>query len=317
VERLAAEDRAVLAVASVAGAVGSVTAPVTAGTVSDKTGYALSAAGVQAIWDALTSALTTVGSVGKRIVDYLDAAVSSRNATTPPTVAAIRAEIDANSTQLAAIVADTNELQAELADGGRTDLLVDAIKAKTDELTFTTPNSVDATADVTLSQAQIDDIADQLGATLASEVWANGTRTLTQTAAEVAAVLAGSDITIHRGDSFSLSLTGLGNISTRTKLWFTVKSGDVADTLATIQIEETGGLLYLNGAAGTALQGDITVDDAVAGDITITLDEAATSLLAIANGLTYDVQVLTAAGGVQTLTEGAATVSRDITRAVS
>jgi hypothetical protein len=32
---------------------------------NDKTGYALSSAGVQAIWDALTSALTTVGSIGK------------------------------------------------------------------------------------------------------------------------------------------------------------------------------------------------------------------------------------------------------------
>ena len=30
------------------------------------------------IWNALTSAMTTVGSVGKRIVDYLDAAISSR-----------------------------------------------------------------------------------------------------------------------------------------------------------------------------------------------------------------------------------------------
>ncbi len=40
-------------------------------TVNDKTGYSLSAAGVQAIWDALSSALTTVGSIGKRIVDYL------------------------------------------------------------------------------------------------------------------------------------------------------------------------------------------------------------------------------------------------------
>jgi hypothetical protein len=44
-----------------------------------KTGYALSAAGVQAIWDALTSALTTVGSVGKRIADDLDALISSRS----------------------------------------------------------------------------------------------------------------------------------------------------------------------------------------------------------------------------------------------
>ena len=65
-------------------------------------------------------------------------------ATAPPTAAQIRAEIDSNSTQLAAIVADTSEIQAELADGGRTDLLVDAIKAKTDKLTFTSGNDLDA-----------------------------------------------------------------------------------------------------------------------------------------------------------------------------
>jgi hypothetical protein len=35
-----------------------------------KTGYALSTAGVQAIWDALTSALTTVGSIGKKLADW-------------------------------------------------------------------------------------------------------------------------------------------------------------------------------------------------------------------------------------------------------
>lgn len=51
-------------------------------TVSDKTGFSLSSAGVQAIWDALTSALTTVGSVGKRIADNLDAAITSRLAPT-------------------------------------------------------------------------------------------------------------------------------------------------------------------------------------------------------------------------------------------
>jgi len=39
--------------------------------VNDKTGFSLSAAGVQAIWDALTSALTTVGSVGKYIITSL------------------------------------------------------------------------------------------------------------------------------------------------------------------------------------------------------------------------------------------------------
>lgn len=38
----------------------------------------------------------------------------------------IRIELDANSTKLAAIVADTNELQTDWADGGRLDLILDA-----------------------------------------------------------------------------------------------------------------------------------------------------------------------------------------------
>lgn len=44
---------------------------VTVTTNNDKTGYGLSSAAVQAVWDALTSALTTVGSVGKRVADFL------------------------------------------------------------------------------------------------------------------------------------------------------------------------------------------------------------------------------------------------------
>ena len=56
---------------------------------NDKTGYGLSAAAVQAVWDAATTALTTVGSAGKLVVDNLNATVSSRLAsasyTTPPT----------------------------------------------------------------------------------------------------------------------------------------------------------------------------------------------------------------------------------------
>ncbi len=70
----------------------------TASTVSDKTGYALTSAydaaktaaqagdamtltagAIQAIWDALTSALTAVGSIGKLLVTNIDAAISSRS----------------------------------------------------------------------------------------------------------------------------------------------------------------------------------------------------------------------------------------------
>lgn len=80
--------------------------------ITDKAGFALSSAGVQAIWDALTSALTTAGSVGKLLVDNLNATISSRlssaSYTTPPSVAAIRSEMDSNSTKLANLDATTS-----------------------------------------------------------------------------------------------------------------------------------------------------------------------------------------------------------------
>lgn len=49
---------------------GTLTTVMNLTTNNDKTGYGLSAAAVQAIWDALTSALTTVGSIGKKLADW-------------------------------------------------------------------------------------------------------------------------------------------------------------------------------------------------------------------------------------------------------
>lgn len=56
-------------------------------------------------------------------------------------MAAVLAAVD---TEVAAILADTNELQTDLTNGGRVDLLIDGIKAKTDSLTFTQAGHVDA-----------------------------------------------------------------------------------------------------------------------------------------------------------------------------
>jgi len=136
-------------------------------------------------------------------------------------------------------------------------------------------------------------------------------------AVSIAAAMASGVVTIKRGDSLSLEITDLGDISTRTNLWFTVKRdlSDI-DTEAIIQIDENTGLLYLNGAAGTAGNGVITVDDAVAGDITITLQEADTDDLVPAIGLHYDVQVLDG-GDVTTLTEGPCNITGDVTRAIT
>jgi len=158
-----------------------------------------------------------------------------------------------------------------------------------------------------------------LASSLAAQMWAYATRTLTQTAAQVAAILAGSDITVQRGDTLSVALTGLGNIAARTKLYFTVKVNPSRDpdTAAILKIEETAGLTVVNGVAYTTVaNGDITVDDEADGDVTITVDEAVTALLMVASGLYYDIQMVSAAG-VVTLTAGRMTVAADVTRAVS
>jgi len=66
-------------------------------------------------------------------------------------------------TEVAAILADTNELQTDLANGGRLDLLIDAIKAKTDSLTFTVAGVVDSNIQ------NVNDVAIQGVGTLGNE----------------------------------------------------------------------------------------------------------------------------------------------------
>ncbi len=136
-------------------------------------------------------------------------------------------------------------------------------------------------------------------------------------AATSTAPISSGGLSAKRGDTFSTSITGLGSLTGRTKLWFTVKSGLISDndTDSIIQIEESGGLLYLNGAAyGTASDGSLTVTDANAGDVTITLKPAASKLLPIGT-YHYDVQVLNTI--VTTLAEGDFVTVVDVTRAVS
>lgn len=76
---------------------------------------------------------------------------------TGASAASIRAEIDANSTQLAAIVADTNELQTDWADGGRLDLLLDGASA---------PSAAAIRAEIDANSTQLAAILTDTGTTI-------------------------------------------------------------------------------------------------------------------------------------------------------
>jgi hypothetical protein len=150
----------------------------------------------------------------------------------------------------------------------------------------------------------------------AADVWSYASRTLTQTAAQVIAALQGSTVTILRGDTLTIPFTGLGALVGRSKLWFTFKT-DLAQTdqAAVIQVEESAGLLYLNGLPATSGQGSIVVTDATTGALTVTLTPPAAALLAPVSGF-YDVQQLVGTA-VHTVTSGLLAVTGDVTRATS
>lgn len=125
-------------------------------------------------------------------------------------------------------------------------------------------------------------------------------------------------VTIRRGDTLDVDFAGLGDLTARSNIWFTVKDDkDDADSSAAIQIDELTGLLYIIGTVGTAAHGSITVTDAAAGDLTVVLDAEETAKLPLSGRFSYDVQMLCAAGTVQTETRGHVDLIGDITRATS
>lgn len=82
-----------------------------------------------AVWDEVQSGHVTAGTFGL----YLDSEVSGAGGGAAPTVSQIRVEMDSNSTQLAAIVADTNELQTDDVPTliASLDAVVDTVKVDT------------------------------------------------------------------------------------------------------------------------------------------------------------------------------------------
>jgi len=127
----------------------------------------------------------------------------------------------------------------------------------------------------------------------------------------------GDDLYLQRGDTWNIEIRRVGDISARTKLWFSLKS-DVGDTDAQslVQIEETAGLEYVNGAAATvAGNGSITVLDATIGNIDVRLEAVESAKLENVGNFYYDAQTLDT--DIETKVHGRAVVMGDVTRETS
>lgn len=129
----------------------------------------------------------------------------------------------------------------------------------------------------------------------------------------------GRDLYIQRGDTLALVMRPyVGDITARQDLWFTLKKNFAdPDAAAMVQIQETAGLVYINGGVATVpSNGSISVPAAASGNVVVLLAADESAKLTSCEGFWfYDIQVEWSTG-IETLIQGRALVSPDVTRTV-
>lgn len=90
----------------------------TDGALTDKAGFSLSTAGILAIWNQLTAALTTASTIGKLLVDNINATISSRSTATAVTdiqnrlpASLVSGKMDSDSTAIGGSTAGADNLK--------------------------------------------------------------------------------------------------------------------------------------------------------------------------------------------------------------
>lgn len=113
----------------------------------------------------------------------------------------------------------------------------------------------------------------------AAAVWAWPNRSLTVPVASGVPVSASNPITVYQASTWTISLTGLGNISLYDTIYMTVKYRYLdPDSKAVLQVRNgANGLIYFNQAAPVSTSnGTLVIDNAVTGAVTITIQEEET-----------------------------------------
>jgi len=261
---------------------------------------------------ALSTAQWT--NVRASLLDYLDAAVSSRLASGAYTAP--------DNATISSIQADTNDLQAQIGTAGAGLTALPGMVWANSVRSLTTFGTL--VADIWSYATRTLTSGGGGGATaneVAVAVWSYVFRTLTSTAAETTAAISGSNLTITRAVTFSATVTGVSFPATWSKVYFTVKeSNSHPDTQAFVQIVRyngsgNDGLIRLNKGAATAAQGSLTANS-TAGTIAINLTDDATVQL-YAGNYTYDLKFILSDSTSQIITYGSCYVVLTSTEAIA
>jgi len=230
---------------------------------------------------------------------------------------------DTGATQIARVGADSDTLEtlSDQLDATALEATLTAIKGAgwSDETLKAIKDAVSGVADAVWDEVLAGHISAGSASLILQAIKAK-TDLMDVAAINVVSPLDGENMTLLRGDTFEVSIEGLGDITGYVSIDFTAKYMTTnTDDEAIIRVRKnaTGiddGLLRLNQLAGTANQGSISIVDLVAGDIDIWIDELATIEL-VPYKLKYDIQVIYT-DKVQTRTSGVLTISGDITNTV-
>jgi len=194
------------------------------------------------------------------------------------------------------------------------DANVTAIKAKTDQLTFTTPNVVDASATVDISGIA-EDIAEALEPIMptAENIWTHAKRTLTMTPAEILTYITQTAITQTRGNSWNIGIEDVSLPAAKQQLAIKRNLSD-KDTQALLFIDTTGDLLVINGKVlDSRSDASLTY---VGGTLTLKLGPGITAQFKPGNYF-YGIQGIASSGSAVEPYGGVFTIVADVVRRVT
>lgn len=149
----------------------------------------------------------------------------------------------------------------------------------------------------------------------AAEIWANSTRTLTQSATSITAAVSGSSITDIRGNDWEIEITGL-TLDSNKQQFFIKRSSGYPDAEAILGIDSDTGTLYVNGVAATEAQELLASLSYTGTTLTVTVSASITAQIP-AGTWVYGIQSVTAAGVVAESYGGTFIVTADVVRAVA
>jgi hypothetical protein len=260
--------------------------------------------------------------INRANVEDIDDILTDTGTTIPATITTIDNEIATIDGNVDSILEDTGTTldgKLDTIDGNVDDILVDTgtdgVKIASGELdglaleaTLTAIKGAGWSDETLKALKDAVDAISVSGAT-AQEVWEYTTRTLTQSATSITSSVSGSEITDVRGDTWSIEVTDL-TLDANLQQFAIKKYASDADSAALLLVDSDTGLLYLNGAAGTA--GDASLAY-VGTTLTITVAASATAQLPTGK-YKYGIQAITAAGAVSEAYAGDFVIQDDYVR---